>query len=399
MFNDTVEGVTTPAPLPFRPDDDEGIGAPLARFLAARPTPPRVLALGEPTHGVGSFPRMRNAALRYLVEHAGFRSVALESDAPAGLAVDAWVRGGPGDLDDLLATGFSHGFGAYAANRELLVWLREHNRDRADPVRFHGFDAPLEMTHAQSPRTALLALHAHLSAVIEPPCTAAGIEELTGPDARWTEPAAATDPSRSVGSTPEVTALRLLADDLRTLLHAHAPALLAATSPDAWWTARLHARTAAGLLRYHATMADPGPARFARMMQMRDAMMAENLLAVVERDGPTLAFAHNGHLQYDQGSWAGLRWWSAGAIAAAELGAGYAVLVSALGRGPGVGDPPPGTPEAVLAALPAGRLIADPAVLHGTAKRTDIPPRRGCFPLDPAHPEGSDGIVFVRDAY
>lgn len=390
-----MNGVTTS----FSPDDDEGIGAPLAHFLAARPTPPRALALGEPTHGVEAFPRMRNAALRHLVEHAGFRSVAIESDATASLAVDAWVRGGPGDLDDLLATGFTHGFGSYPANRELLLWLRAHNHDRADPVRFHGFDAPLEMTQAQSPRAALLALHAHLSAVIEPPCTVAGIEALTGPDARWTEPAAAMDPSRSVGSAPEVAVLRLLADDLRTLLHAHAPGLVAATSAEAWWTARLHARTAAGLLRYHAAMADPGPARFARLMQLRDAMMAENLLAVIERDGPTLVFAHNGHLQYDQGSWDDLRWWSAGAIAAAELGSDYAFLASALGRGPGIGDPPAGTPEAALAALPAGHVIADPAVLRGTVRRTDIPPRRGCFPLDPAHPEGSDGIVFVRDAY
>ncbi|MDN5930811.1 MAG: erythromycin esterase family protein, partial [Pseudonocardia sp.] len=174
--------------------DDDGIAGALDHFLATRPTPPRVLALGEPTHGEEAFPRLRNAALRHLVAHAGFRAVAIESDALAGLAVDDHVCGGPGDLDDVMATGFSHGWGASPANRELVTWLREHNRDRApaDRVRFHGIDTPTEMMYAHSPRAALLALHAHLATVLDQlPCTVADLERLTGDDARWTEPDAA----------------------------------------------------------------------------------------------------------------------------------------------------------------------------------------------------------------
>src|SRR5262249_41131500 len=94
-------------------------------FLHRLPTLPRLLGLGEPTHGVEAFPRLRNEMLRYLVEDAGYRSIAIESDCLAGLLVDSYVQTGDGELDDVLARGFSHGFGGYAANRELVAWLRE----------------------------------------------------------------------------------------------------------------------------------------------------------------------------------------------------------------------------------------------------------------------------------
>lgn len=381
--------------------DDDGIAGALDHFLATRPTPPRVLALGEPTHGVDAFPRLRNAALRHLVEHAGFRAVAIESDALAGLSVDDYVCGGPGDLDDVMTAGFSHGWGASPANRELVTWLREHNRDRApaDRVRFHGIDAPTEMMYAFSPRAALLALHAHLATVVDRlPCTVADLERLTGDDARWTEPDAAWHPSRSIGSEPEVATLRLLTDDLVALLHTQRPGLVAATESDAWWRARLQGRSAAGLLRYHAGMADPTDARIYRLSGLRDAMMAENLLAATERDGPVLVFAHNLHLKRDLSAWRLgdelLEWWSAGAIAAEQLGEGYAFLACAMGAAPGkgLGAPTPGTAEG---SLPAGRVLVDPQVLRGTAARTDVTPEMGYFPIDPDHLDGSDAIVYL----
>ena len=73
--------------------------------------------------------------------------------------------------------GFSHGFGASAANRELVRWMRAFNEGRpaADRLRFAGFDGPLEITGGASPRQALTALHAHLAARVDPdllPCTA-----------------------------------------------------------------------------------------------------------------------------------------------------------------------------------------------------------------------------------
>ncbi|WP_189644177.1 erythromycin esterase family protein, partial [Deinococcus piscis] len=132
----------------------------LENFLASLPVPPQLLALGEPTHGLEVFPATRNHLFRYLVAKHGFRSVALESDVLSGLRVNEYVLGKSDSLEEVMASGFSHGFGTYQANRELVVWLREWNRHHteAEAVRFYGFDAPMENFWAASPRPNLLAL-------------------------------------------------------------------------------------------------------------------------------------------------------------------------------------------------------------------------------------------------
>lgn len=397
-------------------------GPALDRLLAARERPPALLALGEPTHGVEAFPRLRNELLAHLVERHGFRSVALESDCLAATAVDDHVTTGEGDLDDVLATGFSHGFGASPANRELVTWLRDHNarRDPDDQVRFHGFDAPLEMTGAAGPRASLLAAHAYLAAHLgagRVTHDAAALDALLGDDARWTDPRALTDPSLSVGDTAEARALRLAADDLVALFEAEAPRLRAAGTRTAYERALTAARTARGLLRYHAAMASSAPGRVSSMLGLRDLMMAENLVAIARaqaRRGPCLVFAHNHHLHRGQSSWelAGmeLRWWSAGALAAESLGDGYAVVAADAGdvEGEPAGRAGPGSLQAVLADaasglapfpafFPAEALAGALAAHPGVRARADSGP--GYFPLDPAQLGDVDAVAFLTSAH
>src|ERR1700755_2888974 len=98
-----------------------------------------ILALAEPTHGDAAFPEARTEILRLLAEHC-VRSVALETDAVLAQSMT-----------------FSHGMGDLAANQALLAWLRDTNRGRshAERIEFYGFDAPLEMISAPSPRAYL----------------------------------------------------------------------------------------------------------------------------------------------------------------------------------------------------------------------------------------------------
>jgi erythromycin esterase-like protein len=368
----------------------------------------RLLGLGEPTHGVEAFPELRNELFRHLVEHHGYRSIALETDCLAALTADAYIGGGTGTLEEAMSRGFSHGFGAFPANRELLRWMRAYNQQRPDHerLRFYGFDGPLEMAGAASPRQALLALHDYLAAHLDLPWSHQDLDNLLGTDERWTNPDAMMDPAESIGHTPEVARLRLITDDLGTLLTSYAPHLTAATSPDEWWRADLHARTAAGLLRYHAAMADSSPSRFGALVSLRDTMMADNLQAILDREGrrgPTLAFAHNGHLQRNQGQmqFAGvpLRWWSAGAIIGARLGDQYAFAASTFGaRGSDV--PQPDTLEGLLRTLPDARAVIDPrrlaaALDHPPAPRA--PADHTYQPLDPTTTDQIDAIIFIKD--
>ncbi|TDB74140.1 erythromycin esterase family protein [Micromonospora sp. KC723] len=383
--------------------------ATVMRLLPARP---RLLALGEPTHGEDVLLEVRNELFQQLVEHEGYRTIAIESDCIAGLVVDDYVTSGTGTLDEVMERGFSHGFGASAANRALVRWMRAYNDGRpvSERLRFAGFDGPLEITGAASPRRALTALHAYLTAWVGAdllPCTAETLDRLLGADDRWTSPAAMMDPSESVGQTPEAQQLRLLADDLVALLDTQTPHLVTASSRDDWNRARMYGRTATGLLHYHRWMADPSPSRVARLLGQRASMMAANLLAIAEH-GPALAHAHNGHLQRDrsrvQMSGQPVHWWSAGAIVSAQLGEGYAFLATALGtiRHHGVETPPPDTIEGLLYALPEDRYVVDSrrlaTILGDMTPAPRVSPWFGYSPLDPTHLASTDAIVFVQDA-
>ncbi|MFF3915878.1 erythromycin esterase family protein [Streptomyces sp. NPDC001852] len=384
-----------------------------ATVMRLLPDRPRLLALGEPTHGEDTLLELRNEVFRQLVEQEGYRTVAIESDCLMGLVVDDYVTCGTGTLDEVMERGFSHDWGTFAANRELVRWMRAYNdgRPASERLRFAGFDGPLEITAAASPRQALTALHGYLAARVDAdllPCTAETLDRLLGTDDRWTNPAAMMDPAQSVGRSAEAGRLRLLADDLVALLDAQTPHLITETSRDDWDRARLYARTATGLLRYHYWMADTSPVRMTRLCALRDVMMARNLLALAER-GPALIHAQNSHLQREKSTmqmWQGpVQWWSAGAIVSARLGTEYAFVATALGtiRHQGVDTPRPDTLEGLLYALPLpeDRCVIDTSRL-ATALGDRLPTPRvspwfGYAPLDPAHLMDSDAIVFVKD--
>jgi len=374
-----------------RPLDGAGVSA----FLRSLPARPLLLGLGEARHFVAELGEVRNDIFRHLVEHEGYRSFAIESDCLMGLVVDDYLTTGAGTLDDVLQRGFSHGFGAAPANRELVRWMRTYNEEHDAKLRFHGFDGPLEYW-AASPRQALTGLHGLLDGAL--PCTMDTLDALLGPDERWTNEATVMDPSQSIGQSADAQRLRLFADDMVALLDTQTPRLSAQSRERAV----LYGRTAVGLLRYHRWMADTSPARIATLSGLRDAMMAANLRAVAEH-GPALVFAHNLHLQRNKSLMAlgdhQLEWWGAAAITEAHLGDRYAFLASAFGT---VGDntPPPDTVEGVLSALPWDRCLVDARRLAVAVAK--LAPRVShdfaYFPVDPAQLGTIDGIVFLRRA-
>ncbi|MEU8185104.1 DUF6194 family protein [Micromonospora sp. NPDC049047] len=364
-------------------------------FLDLLGVSPELLALGEPTHGEPAFLQLRNDAFMSLTAH-GYLSIALESDRAAGLVADAFVQGDAAvPLERALAEGFSHGLGAAPANRDLLVRMREWNAGRppAERLTFHGFDAPLELDNAPSPRRYLTQVCDFLGLD-----RSAEIDDLVGAESRWADPAAVWEPGRSVGRSSDAQALRVLADDLLTELYLRAPSRAAG-----WPTALVHATSAVAVLRYHAAAAAPlaQEERFVRLAAVRDALMAENLLAIrsVEAHrGPTLVFGHNTHLQRQPGtmtlaatevSWAG-----AGAIIATLLADRYAVIVGSLGASPALGI------EAPAASTYEGRLQQDTGIPRYVPASGIAPAERRThdyryFPLDRTTIEHADVVLHV----
>ncbi|UQU63194.1 erythromycin esterase family protein [Couchioplanes caeruleus] len=128
--------------MPFLPLDDL---EPLAELVRDA----KVVAIGESAHHVREYHDVRHRLTRILVERHGFSVFAMESGFSEGLAVDAWVRGGPGDLDDLAERHITYRMGQCAEMREHLLWMRSAG------VRFSGIDVPGSAT---SPLPGLLHL-------------------------------------------------------------------------------------------------------------------------------------------------------------------------------------------------------------------------------------------------
>ncbi|MFL1379278.1 erythromycin esterase family protein [Nocardiopsis protaetiae] len=369
--------------------------------LAAAPC--ELLALGEPTHGEPAFPLVRNELFARLAER-GFRSIALETDRAAALTVDDFVHGrtDPG-LDTVMREGFSHGWGEQAATRQLVVWMREYNRGRppGERLALHGFDAPTEMVSAPSPRRHLEHARDFLGLDLD-------IAALTGDDERWSRTEAVMDPAASVGATAEALRLRVVADDLLTELHLRAPELVAATSHAAWTAARTHLTTALDLLRYHRAAAEPlePAARTSRMLGVRDAAMARNLLDIREHErhrGPTLVYAHNRHLQGGPSRWtlAGmdLAWSGAGSIVRSLVGERYSFIAGSLGRSDAMrlAAPEPGTHESALDGRVGVWGLTEAVTAPSARVRTDPTPEQGYFPLDAETLATADAVLHIRD--
>jgi erythromycin esterase-like protein len=371
----------------------------LQSLLAARR--PRLLAIGEPYHGEPAFPRLRNRIIATLAG-SGFRSIAIESDRAAGLAVDDYGQGLRDDVD--LSSGISHGWGAHPASRELVDWLRTHNAKRppGDRIAFHGFDAPTEITGAPNPGPLLRELRDYLG------LAAPDLDRLVGDERRWTAPEIMYDAARSPGRSPEAAALRGLAEDFRTQLYADAPGLIRDTSEHSWNRARVLATTVIGLLAYHAAMAEPGTQsqRVGRLLAVRDALMAQNLLDILalERErGAVLVFANNAHLQRHPSRWAAhwdgqdlaAQWNGAGAIVSPLLGDRYVYIAGSLGASApaGLGPPEPGTYEERLG--PETGIFSPPTGGDLRERVTDV---LGYGPLDRGTIEACDAILHIGSA-
>jgi erythromycin esterase-like protein len=365
----------------FSVDSLEMFNAAVDTMIASLGDPVELLGFGEALHGGEEILILRNRLFQRLVEMHGYSAIAVESSFPRARLVNDYVAGrGPASYEAVQATGFSHGFGRLAANRELVEWMRQYNADssRQFKIQFYGFDSPTEMIGTDSPRHVLCVVLDYLTS-IDPKAgqkRRERIDALLGSDADWENPVASMNPSQSVGLSAAATALRIETEDLITELQIRRPELVAKSDAGRHAEALQYASVARQLLNYHAALARTSDERISKLLGIRDAMMADNLVYTVSRErgrGKVLAFAHNRHVQRAKIEWQlGPHlnsWWPAGAHLNLMLGARYAVIGSGLGvsEANGIGQPEPGTLEALLTSLP------EPALFIPTHKGQGLP--------------------------
>ncbi|WP_201374189.1 erythromycin esterase family protein [Ktedonobacter robiniae] len=351
--------------IPFSLDSRPDFNAAVDTVIDSLGDEVALLGFGEALHGGEELLVLRNQLFQRLVEAHGYSAIAIESSFPRGPLVNEYVLGhGPASYEALQDTGFSHGFGTFEANRELVEWMRHYNADPAHPTKLHfyGFDSPTDII-ADSPRQTLHFALDYLSERDEALCQEyrKRIDPLLGQDAAWENPAAALDPTQAIGQSPEATALRIETEDLIAELRVRRPEFIAKSDESRYREALHYAVVAQQLLHYHATLAQPSEQRQARLLSVRAAMMAENLVYIVSREqgrGNVLIFAHNSHLKRGKVQWQWgnetVTWWPVGSHLHEMFGRRYAVIGSAVGESPAneIGQPEAGTLEARLTSAP-----------------------------------------------
>jgi erythromycin esterase-like protein len=356
--------------IPFSVDSPETFRAAVDRLIASLGDSVELLGFGETLHGGENFLSLRNRLFQHLVEAHGYSAIAIESSFPHSHIINEYVAGrGPATYAAVRDSGFSHGFGKLEANRELVEWMRAFNAGSSHRLKLHfyGFDSPTEMMGTDSPRRVLHFVLDYFASIDSAGAQASRqrIDSLLGQDSAWENPAAMLDPTKSVGLSPEATALRIETEDLISELRSRRPELTAKTDRNRYLEALHYTSVARQLLNYHAAVArKAGPAE---LLGSRDASMADNLAYIVGREqgrGKVLVFAHNSHLKRGRTQWQWgpdlLTWWPAGAHLTEMFGPRYVVIGSALGQSPanGIGQPETGTLEARLTAGPGpGRFI------------------------------------------
>lgn len=101
----------------------------------------RIVALGEATHGNKEFQQLKKIVFQDMVENKGIRAFVLEADTGGCEAINRYIHGGEGTLEEATET---LGFQIYRTDEmaNLISWMRSYNEKAADgqDVRFYGVD-------------------------------------------------------------------------------------------------------------------------------------------------------------------------------------------------------------------------------------------------------------------
>lgn len=395
----------------------------------------QLLGIGEALHGGEEFFVLRNRLFQRLVQAHGFSAITLETNDTRARLVDAYISGrGPATYDDIEEKGFSYGCGRYAGNRELVEWMKSYNSDPKHAVKlsFYGTLPSQQGAPTESPRQALESVLAYLKAIDA--ATAARhwqiMEPLLGADAEWEDPAAviekeimvrlmsgadaqsqhpvaATDAEPPLALSPRAQALRLAVENLAFELHVRRPELASKSDRESFNAALHNLCVARNLLELHAALARGES--LDTLVSMRDAMAAEHLVRICDREGKrgrVLVHLHNAHLRRTRTKLPWYEFWPTGSHLEQLFGARFGLIGGALGTSEAnsIGAPEAGTLEARLLAqqtdcfIPARR---GKGLFEGAVPLTRSGSTHPFVPYTPLSPQSVadfDMIAFLRSS-
>ncbi len=249
----------------------------------------------------------RTRVLDYLVDELGFTAIAIESGIVEGRVIHDYVRGGDGELEEVLAEGLSWTFDDLPQNESLVRWLRDYNADSTSGrmVNFYGFDVPGSPGNPQAARGLRVALDEALNYLGD-----VDAESLTSFRDRLEDllpsiqfpPYTMDGPGYHLLSQSERDGVTAAIADLVALLERRQADYMTASSPSEYqwgYRAAIGARQVDAWLRLIPVGWERGDdGRFLGRMNVRDRGQADNLDWIVRQEGPSgkiLVFASRFH--------------------------------------------------------------------------------------------------------
>lgn len=99
----------------------------------------QIVGLGEASHGVSEFFKMKTAVIKHLVSHENFSLIMIEATFGETVFLNRFISGQRAEIDDVLR-GMPLWFFKVEEFRELLVWLRDFNKQHNNRIRLYGME-------------------------------------------------------------------------------------------------------------------------------------------------------------------------------------------------------------------------------------------------------------------
>lgn len=109
------------------------------KMLATELKNVQIVGLGEASHGISEFFKIKSSLIKHLVSDEDFSLIMIEASFGEGVLLNEFISGERADLEDVLR-GMPLWYFKVEEFRDLLLWLRDFNKSHSNRIRIYGME-------------------------------------------------------------------------------------------------------------------------------------------------------------------------------------------------------------------------------------------------------------------